>query len=123
MGLVDACTLGLWWPFVLPYILMGRVPEAGIVYGGDVEVLGHAGDPGGKALLASMIVGDDKRHLGVSISSDLFFLHHHKRTLILESWGMVGCPSLPGTVTSKTPKSFLVMGVASRSQLLKSPMR
>lgn len=36
---------------------------------------------------------------------------------------MAGLPSLPGIVTSKTPKSFLVMGVASRSQLLKSPIR
>jgi hypothetical protein len=45
------------------------------------------------------------------------------RTLIFESWGIVGWPFWPGTVTSKTPKSFLVIGVASRFQPLKSPMR
>ena len=46
-----------------------------------------------------------------------------KHTLSLESCGIEGWPFLPGTVTSKTPNSFLVIGVASRFQSLKSPIR
>jgi hypothetical protein len=56
--LVDTCALGLRWALVLELVLMGRVPEARIVDGGDIEVLGHSGDPGGDALLACVVVGD-----------------------------------------------------------------
>ena len=67
VGFVDTCALGLGRPLVLPDVLLGRVPEAGIVYGGDVEVLGHSGDPGGEALLARMVVGDDERDLDLGV--------------------------------------------------------
>lgn len=60
VSLVDSRTLGLWWALVLPYILLGRVPEARIVYGGDAEVLGYSGDPGREALLAGVVIGGYK---------------------------------------------------------------
>lgn len=71
MGLVDSRTLGLWRALVLPHILLGRVPEAGIVYGGDAQVLGYSGDPGREALLAGVVVGCYKRDLVVSVSCEM----------------------------------------------------
>jgi hypothetical protein len=38
-------------------------------------------------------------------------------TLILLLWGIAAAPSFAGTVTSQTPKSFFVMGLALGSQL------
>jgi hypothetical protein len=64
VGFVDAGALGLCGALVLEDVLVGRVPEAGIVDGRDAEVLGNAGDPGGEALLAGVVVGDDERDLG-----------------------------------------------------------
>jgi hypothetical protein len=60
---VDTRALGLCWALVLPDVLLGWVPEARIVDGGDAELLGDSGDPGRKALLASVVIGDDKRYL------------------------------------------------------------
>jgi len=70
VGFVDSSALGLRRPLVLPDVLLGRVPEARIVYGGDIEVLGHSGDPGWEALLTSMIVGSDERHLDFGVVGD-----------------------------------------------------
>jgi hypothetical protein len=61
---VDTGALGLRWSLVLPYVLVGRVPEARIVDGRDTELLGYAGDPGWKALLARVVIGYDKGYLG-----------------------------------------------------------
>jgi hypothetical protein len=63
VGLVNAGALGLRGALVLENVLVGRVPETGIVDGGDTEVLGDAGDPGGEALLACVVVGNDKGDL------------------------------------------------------------
>jgi hypothetical protein len=63
VGLVDAGALGLRGALVLENVLVGRVPEPGIVDGGDIEVLGDAGDPGGEALLASVVVGNNEGDL------------------------------------------------------------
>jgi hypothetical protein len=121
VGLVDAGALGLRGALVLENVLVGRVPETGIVDGGDIEVLGDAGDPGGEALLAGVVVGNDKGDLEGQRCAEL--RRDRCSTLSLESWGIAGWPLTPGTVTSKTPYSSFFMGVASRSQLLKSPIR
>jgi hypothetical protein len=63
VGFVDAGALGLRGAFVLPDVFLWGVPEARIVYGGDAELLGYAGDPGGEALLASVVIGDDEGYL------------------------------------------------------------
>jgi hypothetical protein len=63
VGFVDTGTLGLRRALVLPDVLLGRVPEARIVDGGNVELLGDAGDPDGETLLAGAVIGDDKRYL------------------------------------------------------------
>jgi hypothetical protein len=60
VGFVDTGTLGLRWPLVLPDVFLGRIPEARIVDGGNVELLGDAGDPDGETLLAGTVVGNDK---------------------------------------------------------------
>jgi len=51
MGLIDRCVLGLGRARVLEYVCvrLGRVPKAGIINGGDAQVLGDAFDPGWQA--------------------------------------------------------------------------
>jgi hypothetical protein len=63
VGFVDAGALGLRRPLVLPDVLLGRIPEARIVDGGNVELLGDAGDPDRETLLAGAVIGYDKRYL------------------------------------------------------------
>ena len=70
VGFVDTRALGLGRSLVLPDVLLGRVPEAGVVYGGDIEVLGHSGDPGWQALLARMVVGYDEGYLDLGVVGD-----------------------------------------------------
>ena len=70
VGFVDTRALGLGRSLVLPDVLLGRVPEAGVVYGGDIEVLSHSCDPGWQALLARMVVGDDEGYLDLGVVGD-----------------------------------------------------
>jgi hypothetical protein len=63
VGFVDAGTLGLRRSLVLPDVLLGRVPEARIVDGRGVQLLGNAGNPHGKTLLTGAVVGHDERYL------------------------------------------------------------
>lgn len=63
MCFVNASTLWLRRPLVLPDVLLWWIPEPRIVDGGDVEVLGHSSDPGGDALLTSMVVRGYERDL------------------------------------------------------------
>ena len=70
VGFVDTRALGLGRSLVLPDVLLGRVPEAGVVYGGDIEVLGHPGDPGWQALVARMVVGYDEGYLDLGVVGD-----------------------------------------------------
>lgn len=65
MGLVDTSALWLRGLGVLESVtlILRRVPEARIVDGGDVQVLGNSGDPGRDALLSGVIVGYNKGDL------------------------------------------------------------
>jgi hypothetical protein len=65
VGLVDASTLWLRGLGVLEGVtlVLRRVPEARIVDGGDVQVLGDSGDPGRNALLSGVVVGYNERDL------------------------------------------------------------
>ena len=63
MCLVYAGTLWLWWTLVLEDVGLWGIPEAGIVYRRYTELLGYAGDPGGDALLSSVIIRYDEGYL------------------------------------------------------------
>lgn len=69
MCFVDSSAEWLWWSGVLEDValVLGRVPEAGIVDGRYVEVLGDSCDPSGDALLSCVVVGDDKGDLEGSV--------------------------------------------------------
>lgn len=65
MSFVDAGGERLLRSFVLENIALGLrgVPEAGVVDGGDVDILGDAFDPGRDAFLSVVVVGCDKGDL------------------------------------------------------------
>ena len=65
MGFVDAGGGGLWRALVLEgvFLVGGWVPEAGVVDGGDREVLRDASDPSGYPLLSRVVVGCDEGDL------------------------------------------------------------
>lgn len=66
---VDSSAEWLWWSRVLEDValVLGRIPEAGIVDGRYVEVLGDSCDPSGDTLLSCVIVRDNKGDLGGSV--------------------------------------------------------
>lgn len=69
MGFVDTRTLGLRGLGVFEGValVLGRVPEAGIVDGRDVEILGDSRDPSRNALLSGVIVGYDEGDLDLGV--------------------------------------------------------
>lgn len=119
MSLVDTQALGLPGPSMLEVVALagGRVPEYGVVYRGDVQILDDTLDPGWDAV-DTLAVGENHCDL---IGNDVLVWDWSgicdSLTLILLSWGIAGTPPLEGTVTSHTPKSFLVIGLALTSQL------
>ena len=72
MGFVDTCTLGLRGLGVLEGValVLGRIPEAGIVDGRDVKILCDSCNPSGNTLLSGVIVGYDEGDLDLGIMRD-----------------------------------------------------
>jgi len=107
VGFVDSSAKRLWRSRMFEDISLffWRVPKSSFVYWRNTEVLSNSSYPGRDALLASLVVGDNERYLDLGIMR-------------------YGCLSILSRYrTSQTPKSSFVIGVASRSQLLKSPIK
>ena len=66
MSLVNPQALRLWWSLVLEDValVLGWVPEASVVHGRYVQVLGNSSNPGWDTFLSVVGVGCDERDLG-----------------------------------------------------------
>ena len=60
MGFVYAGALWLLRPFVLEDVGLWWIPKSSIVYRRDTELLSYAGNPGGYALLSSVVIRHDE---------------------------------------------------------------
>jgi hypothetical protein len=90
MGFVDPDAERLWRRFILEDILLGWVPEPGIIYRGEGEVLCYSRDPGWNSFCSLAVVGYHQRDLE-SLATKI----QSKRMLIYLDFGVMGYGRLP----------------------------